>query len=343
VTDSHPARISASPTYTGGLRTTSVSVFGPRTKFINMTVHDGEQGFALWSAAEDAEAYGNLIYNVGFEAGDRGHGHSIYVQSEKGSKRIVDNILWGGHSFGVHAYTEGGFIDNIYLEGNIAFNHGLLSKSGPTTSFLFRSKNAAPQNPTVVQNFSYYPPARSGRGVDITTPVPAAKGCTNAVVEDNYLAAPALALALTCQSIRSIRGNTIIGNVLGIARTNYPNNSYHDQPPTGTQVFVRPNRYERGRAAVAIYNWDMRPAVDLSLKGTGLETGEHFEVRDAQNYFGQPVASGVYSPGQSVTLPMTGLQVVAPVGEVAVKPSHTAPEFGAFVVVPVPRRDGRVK
>ena len=179
--------------------------------------------------------------------------------------------------------------------------------------------------------------------MDITTPVPAAKGCTNAVVEDNYLAAPALALAMTCQSIRSIRGNTIIGNVLGIAQTNYPNNTYQRGRPTGTQVFVRPNLYERGRAAVAIYNWDMMPAVDVSLRGTGLEAGEHFEVRDAQNYFGPPVASGVYSPWQSVTVPMTGLQVVAPVGEVAVKPSHTAPEFGAFVVVPVPTRDDRVK
>ena len=38
-------------------------------------------------------------------ASDRGHGHSIYVQNVNGNKRIVDNILFDGFSFGIHAYT----------------------------------------------------------------------------------------------------------------------------------------------------------------------------------------------------------------------------------------------
>ena len=105
VTDSNPVR-----TVTGRYnppRATSVWVLGPRTKFINMIVHDGEQGFGFWNPAVDAELYGNLIYNVGFDSDDRGHGHSIYVQNTSGTKRIVDNILFNGFSFGIHAYTEG--------------------------------------------------------------------------------------------------------------------------------------------------------------------------------------------------------------------------------------------
>ena len=149
ITDSYPTRQVSNGSYTPGVRAPSVHVYGPRTKLINMIVHDGEQGVASWSQAVDSELYGNLIYNVGFETGTQGQGHSIYVQNEDGVKRIVDNILFNSHSFGVHAYTEAGRIDNIYLEGNTAFNHGLLSREGAKANFLFRSKGQRPQNVTL--------------------------------------------------------------------------------------------------------------------------------------------------------------------------------------------------
>lgn len=333
VTDSHPTRITKNPTYTEGLRATSVTVFGPRTRFINMVVHDGEQGFGFWSAAVDAELYGNLIYNVGFEAGDRGHGHSIYAQNEKGGKRIVDNIFFNGHSFGLHAYTEGGYIDNLHVEGNIAFNHGLLSRSGPMSNYLFRSKNGPPQNPTLVSNYGYYAGGHPGRIADLTTPVPLAKGCTNAVLTDNYFAAPSMALAMTCQSIRSIRGNTFYGVVVGITPSAYPDNRYLLSKPTETEVFVRANLYEPGRAHLVVYNWDHQRTVAVNLRGIGLQPGDRYEIRDAQNYFAQPLVTGRYAPWSRAVIPMEGLTAAAPVGDVAVKPRHTAPEFGAFIVL----------
>jgi hypothetical protein len=56
-----------------------------------------------------------------------------------------------------------------------------------------------------------------------------------------------------------------------------------------------------------------------------------FEVRDAQNYFGEPVLSGIYQ-GSTVQLPMKLKQVSPPVGNTERMPSHTAPEFAVFIV-----------
>jgi hypothetical protein len=97
------------------------------------------------------------------------------------------------------------------------------------------------------------------------------------------------------------------------------------------KVFVRPNQYEKGRAHVAIFNWNRQDSVDVDLSQV-LLAGEDYEIRDAQNYFGAPVARGVYN-GSPVKVPMT-LEVVAePVGNIPVKPPHSAPQFGAFVVL----------
>ncbi|MQA28708.1 MAG: hypothetical protein GEU82_02555 [Luteitalea sp.] len=101
--------------------------------------------------------------------------------------------------------------------------------------------------------------------------------------------------------------------------------------PTGTTVRVRPNQYEPGRANIVIYNWDEVEQVAVDLGAAGLVPGDGYEIRDAQNYFGAPVLSGVYL-GTTVAVPLTGLVAGAPVGQVLFPQIHTAPAFGVFVV-----------
>ncbi|NOT59154.1 MAG: CAP domain-containing protein, partial [Acidobacteria bacterium] len=77
--------------------------------------------------------------------------------------------------------------------------------------------------------------------------------------------------------------------------------------PTGTQVFVRPNQYETGRAHLAVFNWDLQPAITLNaaqLTGV-LRAGDRFIIQNAQALKGEPVASGVYD-GVSIQLPLRG-------------------------------------
>ncbi|MBS1790735.1 MAG: right-handed parallel beta-helix repeat-containing protein [Acidobacteria bacterium] len=88
--------------------------------------------------------------------------------------------------------------------------------------------------------------------------------------------------------------------------------------PSGVKTFVRPNRYEAGRANVTIYNWDKNPTVDVDLSGV-LPNGMRYEVRNVNDYFGAPVATGTYN-GQPVRIPMPN--------------TDPGPVFGAFVVLP---------
>jgi hypothetical protein len=98
------------------------------------------------------------------------------------------------------------------------------------------------------------------------------------------------------------------------------------------QVIVIPNSYEPGRANVIIYNTSGASTVQINLTQAGLTNGQTYEIRDAENYFGPLVRTGTYnSTSPTVSIPMTGLTVAQPMG--LPKRSHTAPEFGIFVVI----------
>jgi hypothetical protein len=101
--------------------------------------------------------------------------------------------------------------------------------------------------------------------------------------------------------------------------------------PKGVQVFVRPNKYELGRGQIIVFNWDLAGSVTVDLINVCLDLGDAYEVRDAQNYFGAPIARGIYD-GKTIKLPMRLSQVANPIGSVERLPVHTAPEFAAFIV-----------
>jgi uncharacterized protein (TIGR03437 family) len=99
------------------------------------------------------------------------------------------------------------------------------------------------------------------------------------------------------------------------------------------KVFIRPNKYEPGRAHIAIYNWDLKPSVPVDLTDV-VASGSTYEIRDVQNWFGEPVVRGTYNGG-SVDIPMNLTSVTSLVGEVDHfdHSTHTGPRFGAFVVL----------
>ncbi len=96
-----------------------------------------------------------------------------------------------------------------------------------------------------------------------------------------------------------------------------------------TQVFIRPNRYEKGRAAIVAFNWSRQSSITVDLSSV-LAVGDKYEIRDAQDYFASPVALGAFR-GASVVVPMNMKQVAMPIGA-SLAPRHTAPEFAVFIV-----------
>jgi hypothetical protein len=324
ITNSNPNRYSSQ---TGSWPTDvprgyGVTARGRALKFINMVVHDMANGFGVWIESVDTEVYGSIAYNNGWQAPDRAHGHGIYAQNQSGRMRLTDNILFNQFSHGLHGYGSGAaFLDYITMEGNIAFNNGIISKDGLARELLLGGGVRA-ASPEVKSNSTYGAQVNVGYGA----------GCTNAQVTGNYFVGTGVAI-VNCAG--TVTGNTMY-SIYGVQTlpTSHANNTFLSTPPTSATVRVRPNRYEAGRAHIAVYNWQDKPQVSLDLSGTGLTVGQSFEIRDAQNYFGSsPVFSGVYN-GSAVTIPMSGLTVGVPVGTVPVAPRHTAPRFGAFVVVP---------
>jgi len=94
--------------------------------------------------------------------------------------------------------------------------------------------------------------------------------------------------------------------------------------PTGTKVFIFPNKYQKGRAHLAVFNWDDLEQVEVDLS-PALAPGQRYQVYNCLNIkqtiaLARPVAEGVWQGGK-VALPM--------------KKDAASPQFDAFLVLPV--------
>jgi hypothetical protein len=118
--------------------------------------------------------------------------------------------------------------------------------------------------------------------------------------------------------------------------------SYTSGRPTGVKVFVRANKFERGRGNIAVFNWARQASVSVDLSDV-LRPGDRFEIRHVQRYFGSPVVQGTYNGG-SIQLPISSVQPPTPRrGSCQYRNSQcvaaasgfptSGPDFNAYVVV----------
>jgi hypothetical protein len=243
-------------------------------------------------------------------------------------------MMFAQYDINMHAYTTTGTLDNLDFEGNTSFGAGILAHSGPALEWVVGANGTAAanatdsakvaKNTTLRNNYVYSPVTAVNLGYS--------KGIASPTVVDNYIVGrTALAFVNVFPPV-TMTGNALYGNLAGFQTTDYPGNTYYTARPTGTKVFVRPNKYEPGRANITIYNWDKTPTVTVSLEGA-VPTGTRFVLRSVQDFFGTPVLTGTYD-GTPLQVPVTNLPIAAPVGAPA--PAPTGPEFQAFVLLPVP-------
>lgn len=347
------------------------TISGSQNKFINLIVHDTAEGFGFWSAAQGGEIYGSVIYNNGWQGpgGDRGHGHGIYTQNQTGTKTISDNIIFQGFGEGIQCYgtTTAAYVRNFVFDGNTIFNSGSLQTTGFDYNFLVAGGIGGPQNITVTNTYTYFTPSANhglsaldwgGSGSNLTAnndywigglPAIEVYSWNGATFTNQTVYAGTGGYLMFAGSLQPSTytwdNNTYLGAngiELDGSGTTLPgfhsatgldlHSTYSSANPTTNWVFVRPNKYEAGRANVTIYNWQNSPAVQVDLSKV-LTVGKPYTIQNAQNYFAAPVVSGIYD-GNPVSIPMTGLTVAAPVGAgVPNMPTSTAPQFGAFVVL----------
>ena len=341
-------------------------------KLINLVLHDCSQGIGFWAAAENGEAYGNLVYYNGYQDTDRGHGHGIYTQNRDGTKTIADNIVFSQFGLGIQAYgSSNAFVQGYEMQGNIVFNNGAISDGANYVDNIMFAIGIPMERIRVEDNCTYHRPDANKGYSRLGWSFSQAMN-KDVVVRKNMWIGGISAIEMwnwtnitftdnTTYSEKSLNAILSMANGQDSKAYTWDNNTYYGSGtfrlgernqafgswksltgldansrflsgrPAGLWRIVRPNKYEPGRANIAIYNWDRGDSVAVDVSSI-LKSGDRYEIRDAQNFYGAPVAAGVYE-GSPVSIPMTGLQPAAPVGSVPTAPVHTAPEFGAFILL----------
>ncbi len=345
-----------------------VGVYAPGVRFINNVVHDTSQGFSAYAPSNDSVFYGNLSYYNGFEAADRNHGHGFYLQNITGTKFVIDNVASDNADEGFQLYGSGNAsLVGFRLFGNVAFNNS----SWPYENYQYNyiiAGGSPRRDIQVDQNHSFFTPSANygfnsfgqytnGDDMSITNnvfvggfggPEVQCQGGPIVFTGNKSYVQPG---GLDQMRLELCPGQNILGwtwdNNQYYGKTNFYNGAMLDfaswsnstgfdkhstidpNPPTGKWIYIRANQYESKRANIIIYNWDLSSSVSVDLSGI-LTAGDPYVIQDTQNFFGSSVASGTYG-GTPISIPMTGLQKASPHGFAT--PPHTAPLFGAFVVM----------
>ena len=351
-------------------RADMVTNYAPHTKFVNLIVHDGGPGFFVATTYPDVEIYGCIVYNIGYQGPDRGHGHAMYIKSDSGPIVVRDNVMFNQFGFGVHQYTDAGHghLNNIRVEGNVIFNSGLLSNNSQSANILAGGGQEPADGIAVVDNMTYYPPGYGAKNVQVG-PVSSLLNGTM-IATGNYAVGGSPTLYVGYWQAATATGNSVFsgGTVLQqdaprVARHQWGGNTYYRSPgvtawgyagssytfngwqaktglgstdqataalPTVTKVFVRPNVYEPGRANIVIYNWSQVATVPVDVSKV-LRPGDRYAVRNVQALFGAPVASGTYAGG-TIALPMAGVKPPVPIGVASSPAPVTGPAFDVFLL-----------
>jgi len=305
-----------------------VTITGANTKLINFIAHDNiGGGISSWSNAPDSEMYGNIIYNNGWSAPDRGHGHAIYAQNKTGYKKITNNIIFFGYGTGIHVYTEGGQIEGFDVQKNTWFMTGA---SDPRSSQKKDNCLIGGYQPvkrlTMKDNLGYSENSRGtriGYGGSVVD--------QDAVMQNNYLSEN-FWIAGSWREL-NVSNTTVHRGIRNEANiTTSLNNDFTSLPNSGQKVVVSANAYDPRRARIVIYNFDeaLSVAVDLS---SVLKVGEAYRIHSVYALFDDPMLTGIYGGG-TVDIPMGNIAPPQPVGNIGGVDESDDPhkKFGVFIV-----------
>ena len=340
-------------------------------RFINLVVHDaGNQGVSFWTPGENAELYGCIIYNNGtHENLDHGvYVHNVIGTKLLEDNVFFDNFARG---IQVYASHNNELVRNVRIEGNISFNNGSISTRVGARQNVVVNAQVPTSGMVALDNLLYYSPGEEGVQMRLGNVDPSNNGdivvdgnyavggasglemrlrWTRAEVKRNvFVGGPTTAMVSTGGSVAGYQwdGNVWYRDPTAAAwrhdDTDYSFDAWRsatrlggtDQAiavaPAATQVFVRQNKYESGRAFIVVYNFASDSVVDVDLSSV-LRPGGHFEIRNVQAVFGPAVVAGTYAGGE-VAIPMSGVEAPVPIGRPTRQAPKTGPRFDVFLVI----------
>jgi hypothetical protein len=229
---------------------------GKDCKYINLIIHNCNQGISCWTGETNPEIYGCILYDNGWLGVDRGHGHCIYTQNDQGVKTISNCIMTCRYdgSYTMHAYgSERAYVNNYLATENICYGTGPFLIGGGRPSYGIR----------IHRNFLY--------GVDMR-----------------------IGYAAPYNEDCDIRDNIIVNGRLEIVRYRnavQENNlilAKNDARPSQTKAVLLPNKYDPSRAHLVVYNWSKTETVDVDASGFARD-GDAIDLLDPKDPFGKPV------------------------------------------------------
>jgi hypothetical protein len=351
------------------IRRGNFHVKGSRISLVNLVVHDLASGFGFWAEGEGGEISGCLIYNNGWQGPDRAHGHAIYAQNAKGTKKLKENIIFHQFGYGIHVYgSEKASLKGFEIDGNICFENGALAKSNDHTPGIMIGGASPAERIAIRDNVVFGGGIRLGYSWGTTSEDVVCTGnyCEGLVVRDfrkavvsrNTIVAHSSAVILEGEGKLQTSGHqwsendffitdgrwgdfAIVenGKSRGLSWEEWRQQSglagkstFTKGSPKDVRILIQPNSYESGRANIAVLNPAGQAEVDLDLSGV-LKLGQKFRIVSAKDFFGPAVAEGTYEE-KPVRLPMRAVTPPPPVGMLGAKLPVTEPKFAAFVLLP---------
>lgn len=289
----------------------------PGIKIINCIIHDVKQGVSFWKGGVNGEVNGNLIYNIGWAASDRAHGHCIYAQS-RSQLSISNNLCIGGMSHGIQCFgSENAPLENIRITDNVmawhvertfVFGGGQPVNGGVFSGNISWAVGGAGQ-------FGYY----MGGVIKLN---------------GNLFVSPANQTALRTRSdtgdvtFLEASNNRLYGSVEGPDSVG----GLTKLSAIPDEVILRPSIYETKRGYITVINGSNRPSVVVNLRGFGFSIGDSFKIVAAHDYYGAPIVAGVV--GATNSIPLGARQFAKLIGDVPAqyRPVDPAP-LHSFVVM----------
>jgi hypothetical protein len=231
---------------------------GKDCKYINLVIHNCNQGISCWVGEINAEIYGCIMYGNGWLGVDRGHGHCIYTQNDEGVKTISNCIMTCRYdgSYTMHAYGSArAYVNNYLATQNICYAPGPFLLGGGRPSHGIR----------VYGNYLYGIDMRIGYGA------PWNEDCD---IRDNVVVNGRLEIERYRSAVQE--NNLIVGK--------------NDVRPAQNKSVLLPNKYDPDRAHLVIYNWDKAETVDVDA-GRFAKDGDVIELFDPKDPFGNPTAT----------------------------------------------------
>jgi parallel beta-helix repeat protein len=95
-------------------------------------------GISVWSATNDTQVYGNVVYENGYVGSNRSHGHALYGQNKKPSRKTFEhNIFVTGPAVGfdtTYAFqfygSPNSFVENCVIQENLFLGSVVIGRTG---------------------------------------------------------------------------------------------------------------------------------------------------------------------------------------------------------------------